>query len=133
MATPMAIDELTRLRAEIDTLREENRQLRDALAGFTVQRPWGLNQGEAKTLAMLVRANGFIVRRDRLQLAGSPRTREELEDPERLLYVRIAATRKKLARAGAPVDIRTAKAQGYFLVGDIEAARRALGLQQEIP
>ncbi len=99
---------------EIETLREENRQLRELLTPpIRVPEEWGLTLSEERLLSALQAAGTRTVTHERALTATCDR---EEDLPERqILSVLVSRVRKKLGRAGLPTSIETVRAEGYRL------------------
>lgn len=124
--------ENTELLAEIDGLRREMGRYRDLddLASRFPPR-WKLSPREAQCLAAIRRANGQVVAGSVIFAAlRGERARARHRD----IAVFVIRLRNKLAKANAPVEIKSVHAQGYFLDADsivaLDALTRAEGRLQ---
>lgn len=123
----LACEDVPVLRARIDQLLEERRELRSA-AHMDVCFPdeWRLTPGEERVLAELVRTpEGKVATKDRLHSASAFSTEEEPETAIKIVDVIVCKLRKKLAAVGVE-PIETVWGRGYRASGDF---RRRFGGQ----
>ena len=129
-----------KLRERIETLEEENRQLKALLATPLPAVPpkavcgAKISKQQLVLLAELVKAGGRVVPHERLQAVSaiSPYARDVRETGGEYSNghsVQLHRVRKALVEAKAPFGIGTAWGIGYYLDGDLDAAREALGVE----
>lgn len=109
-------DEVTRLRDRCETLEEENRQLREAMAPvIAFPKGIGLRPAQVRILAALLAAPNGICSRELLFHAISGRN----EGDENTVKVSICGLRKKLQPYG--IEILTRWAVGYEITAENRA------------
>ena len=96
---------------EVEYLREENRQLKDALGAVANPFPkeWKLTKAEQRLLSCLATGQGGFRKEEALRAASS---HHESSDRD-LVKVRVSQMRKKLKPFG--VEIRNVWGEGYEL------------------
>lgn len=96
---------------EVEYLREENRQLRQSIAGMKhdFPREWGLTGAEQRVLNCLYTARNFFRQEEAIRFAAS---NGNATDPD-LVKVYICKLRKKLKPFG--IEIKTVWGEGYEL------------------
>jgi two-component system cell cycle response regulator CtrA len=110
------MDEVTRLREQNETLLEENRQLREAMAPTVVfPREVGLRPAQVRILAALMAAPNGICSKELLFQAISGRN----DGDENTVKVSMCGLRKKLEPYG--VEILTRWAFGYEITAETRA------------
>lgn len=115
--------ENARLREELDTAREEIRQLRDTKRFYVPERfpaAWRLSERQARLLRTLMAIAPFA--RTKWELCELLQI-EDSSDPSRLLGVHIFHLRRKLRSAG--FDLQSECWRGYWLTRETAAAIRA--------
>jgi len=119
MQTPEQI--IRAQRDEIETLREENRQLREALAPrVTLPREWRLTKYEERLIRAIRAVGPNVLHQERVMLAlyGMADDAPETKSLETML----CKIRRKLREAGAEVTIETVWARGWRMTPESCAA-----------
>lgn len=116
---------LTRQLADRDQLREENRQLREALSPFVSFPPeWCLTAHQTCILCSFLGLNGNILPRARLMTTLYV-GREHQPDPAKILDAHMCKIRRTLRDAGVPLIIETVHGRGWRLSAESDAFLRA--------
>ena len=114
--------EVASLRERVDVLEEEVRQLRDAFEpSAPMPEAWKLTRTEARLLHILARRRGGYLTKERI-LTALYGLEPDVEI--KIVDVYVCKLRRKLARAGSAVEIRTFYGDGFGLSAEGLAAFR---------
>lgn len=114
--------EVASLRERVDVLEEEVRQLHDAFEpSAPMPEAWKLTKTEARLLHVLARTRGGYLTKERI-LTALYGLEPDVEI--KIVDIYVCKLRRKLARAGSAVEIRTFYGDGFGLTAEAHAAFR---------